>query len=120
MIGRWYEAYVDGIAGDRGPVAFLKWLAIGVGLQFVAVFLGVPIVMLSLLAPAPMRQSVSAWLFLLCFFAARVVICVIPAARAAAYKGREPAWLWGAGAFAFGQLVLAAVAAVPPAHARSA
>jgi len=118
MIGRGYEAYVDGIAAARGAGAFFKWLLIGVGLQVVAVFLGVPIVMLSLLAPEPMRQAVSTWLFLLCFFAARVLICVIPAARAAAYKGRGPGWLWGAAALAFGQLALAVVAALAPADAK--
>lgn len=120
MIGSWYGKYCDAVAADAGAWAFFKWLAVGVGLQFVAVFLGLPIVMLSLAAPEPMRKAVSAWLFILCFFAARWLICVIPSARAADHKGRTPGWLWGALALCFGQLALAIIAGLPPAGDKKA
>jgi hypothetical protein len=114
MIGRWYALYEDKMSADSGLLAFFVWLLISVLLQFVSIFLCVPLVLLALLAPRGMHQSLNAYLFLLCFFAARVVICVIPAARVAENKRRGPGWLWGVGALAFGQLVLATIAALPP------
>lgn len=114
MIGRWYALYEDRMSADSGWLAFFVWFGVSVALQFVATFLCVPIVLLALLAPHGMHQSLNAYLFLLCFFGARIVICVIPAARVAENKRRGPGWLWGAGALAFGQLALAIVAGLPP------
>ncbi len=117
MIGRWYAAYVERMAAASGVLAFAVWLAVSVVLQILATFLSVPVVLLSLLAPYGMRQSLNVWLFLLCFFAARVVICVIPGWRVADRKGRAP-WLWGALTFGLGQFALALLAALPHADGK--
>ena len=115
----YYGRYVDRLSAAHGAGAFFAWLLGTIALQFAGTFLAVPVVLLAKLAPEPMQASLNAWLFLLCFFALRFAICVVPVYRAAGRKARGP-WMWAGWTVVFGQLALAVLAALPRAEGAKA
>jgi hypothetical protein len=114
MIGRFYAAYVDRLAADRGALAFIKWFLLGVVLQLSFMLPALPFLAIPIMREGEAGKILAVIGFLGTFLASRVFLFVLPCAAAAERKGLGSRATWGFGGFVFGPLVLGLAAALAP------
>jgi hypothetical protein len=121
MIRRLYAAYVDRLAAERGMLAFIKWLLLGILLQLAFMLPALPLLAVSVLVEGEAGKFLAVAGFAVTFVATRVFLFVLPCASVAVRKNLGSRAVWGVGAFVFGPLALGLLTALsprPPADAR--
>ncbi len=120
MIGRFYAAYLDRLAADRGALAFAKWFLLGVVLQLSFMLPALPLLAVSVILQGEAGKVLAVAGFAGTFLATRVFLFVLPCASVAERKGLGSRATWGVGGFVFGPLVLGLLAALAPRNAGGA
>lgn len=108
------DRYVDALAADRGGVAFVKWLVIGVVLQILFMIPLMPLVLSTLLLPEQYQPAVGSAVFFVAFLCVRYFLFAAPCAEAGAIKRRGTRTPWLIGGVVFGMFALGLVAALEP------